>query len=655
MKKKSALAAGVFAIALLTLAFAGCVSDQNSDSGSAVDGETSEIGLVTSDMFSDRDLEIGYTDYITVNISNAGCTATSDQVTIAGSTVTLTAEGTYLIQGSLSDGQIIVDAGEEAKLQIVLADAAISNADSAALYIMSADKVFLTLAPDSENTLAVTGDYVQTDDNTVDAAIFAKSDLTLNGSGSLTINAAYGHGVVSKDDLAITGGSFEITAAEHGLVGKNSVRIASGTFDITSGEDGIHTENNDDTSLGYIYIADGNFVITAQSDGIDAKDILQIDDGDFDISCGEGSASVSTAREANPDGWSNWGGWDQVPQQSTDGSQQTQPQRPSDTDGANSDTQTLPDGATTPQEGTTTEAEDDTSIKGLKATTDLVIKGGSFKIDATDDAIHSNANIYLLGGEFNLASGDDGVHADSATIISDGNLMISECYEGIEGNSIEISGGTFDITADDDGLNAAGGADSSGTMGPGGDNFSADSNCYINISSGEIKIASLGDGIDSNGSITVSGGNITVFGPVSGGNSAIDYMGEGTISGGIVIALGSSGMAINFDDNSTQGSILCNLDSAQAAETVVTLIDSNGQEIISVTSPKQYQSVLISSPEIQSGETYTLTCGELSQTIEMTGTIYSNGAQGGGMGGNGNSRQQQMPGQATDDASATEE
>ena len=144
------------------------------------------------------------------------------------------------------------------------------------------------------------------DENSIDAVIFAKTDLTLNGSGSLTINAQAGHGVVSKDDLVITGGNYTITAASHGLSGKDSIAIAGGTFTITSGKDGIHAENADDLSLGTLYIADGTYTIASQGDAVSAQGALQIDGGTFDLYTGEGSASVdmTTSDDLGPMGGS---------------------------------------------------------------------------------------------------------------------------------------------------------------------------------------------------------------------------------------------------------------------------------------------------------------------------------------------------------------
>ena len=291
------------------LALSGCGGQTAGENGasentSGEDGASSENAAASavstidvSGLFSDRDLEGTYDESEAVVIELTGGTAScgSGYVSIDGGTVTITGEGVYLLSGTLTDGQIIVNAGDTDKVQLVLAGADITSSASAAIYSLEADKVFVTLAEGTENSLSNGGEYISIDDNNIDAVIFSKTDLTLNGSGSLTITAAAGHGVVSKDDLVITGGSYTVNAARHGLDGKDSVAIADGTFTITSGKDGIHTENSDDLTLGALYISGGTFDITAQGDGVSAQGTLRIDGGSFDIYTGEGSESVEMA------------------------------------------------------------------------------------------------------------------------------------------------------------------------------------------------------------------------------------------------------------------------------------------------------------------------------------------------------------------------
>ncbi|MBR1496029.1 MAG: carbohydrate-binding domain-containing protein [Oscillospiraceae bacterium] len=239
--------------------------------------------------FSKRDLSGEYdaseTIAIILNGNSANCD--SEGVTVAGSTVTITAAGTYLLSGTL-DGTIIVDATNEDKVQLVLDSVTIRSDTFAAIYVKQADKVFITLANGAVNTLSNGGAFTQIDDNNVDAAIFSKDDLTLNGTGTLKISSPAGHGIVSKDELTITDGSYEISASKHALSGKDSIAIADGTFTLTSGKDGLHSENSDDETYGSIYIAGGTFTISSADDGIHANTLLTIDGGTFDITAAEG-------------------------------------------------------------------------------------------------------------------------------------------------------------------------------------------------------------------------------------------------------------------------------------------------------------------------------------------------------------------------------
>ncbi|MGE4276097.1 MAG: carbohydrate-binding domain-containing protein [Lawsonibacter sp.] len=626
--KKKLIALAMSAVLCISLAACG----NTKTTGASISAETVSATTAAADeMFTDRDYETDYSDFVTITLSDGNTSAEGSGVTVDGNTVTITDEGTYLMTGTLTDGQIVVDAADTAKIQIVLDNVSVTSQGSAALYVKSADKVFLTMAEGSENALASSGEFVQTDDNTVDGAIFAKSDLTMNGNGILTIASETGHGVVTKDDLKITSGTYVVTAAAQGLAGKDSVRIAAGTVTITAGKDGIHAENSEDTTKGFVYIVDGTFTITAEGDGISASGTETILNGTYDLTTGGGSASAA-AKIGNDMGGGMRGGWN-----NTDG---TMPSGTPPTDSGTASTASTSDTAVeaTPMADTTTTttadttSDDSTSTKGLKAGGDLVISGGTFIIDSADDAVHSNGNLTVSGGEFTISTGDDGFHADAATSVSSGTVNITESYEGIEGATIVISGGTISLVASDDGLNAAGGNDGSGSMGD--DAFGSDSGYFIAISGGTITVDAGGDGIDSNGDLTVSGGTIYVSGPTNSGNGALDYNSNASITGGVIVAVGATGMDQNFGSDSTQGSILYQLASFQAAGTVVTLKDSGGNVLASYTPAKQFQSVVISAPGVASGSTYTLTVGSETETIEMTDTIYGTGSQmGGGMNG----------------------
>lgn len=253
-----------------------------------------------------------------------------------------------------------------------------------------------------------------------------------------------------------------------------------------------------------------------------------------------------------------------------------------------------------------------------------------YNIDSCDDAIHSNGNVTVSGGTFSIKTGDDGIHADENVSITAGEIVISKSYEGVEGETIDISGGVISIVASDDGMNAAGGNDGSGFLGR-PDTFGGSSDCYINISGGMLTINASGDGIDSNGSLAVSGGEVYICGSTSNGDGALDYDGNAIITGGIVVAVGSSGMAQNFGTNSTQGSILLNYQSLSTSEVV--LKESSGNVILSFTPEKSYNSVIISCPSLVKGRTYTITaCGQTKE-VTLTSLVYGSSS---GMGGGGN-------------------
>ena len=610
------------ATALSMTAVAGCTGTKSS-TGNVVSSETevnaeetsaqSEAGSFSSaDMFTERDLAGTYEESgaVYVTLSDDGITGETDGVAINGQTVTITAEGTYIFSGTLSEGQIVVDA-DKAKVQIVFDNVDITCASSAAVYVKNAEKVFVTLAEGSQNTLRNTDEYVAIDDNNIDAVIFAKSDLTLNGTGSLTIVSAEGHGIVSKDDLKITGGTYDITAAGHALSGKDSVRIADGTFILTAEKDGIHAENADDEEKGYIYIADGDFTITSDGDGMDASNIVQIEDGTFDITAGGGAANSQKTHESDMPG----GGMSQNIERPDGESMPQMGEKPDEE--SMSQMGEKPDGENMPQDTTTDESS--TSTKGIKAGGGMYLNGGTYQIDSADDSIHSNANITIADGTYTLATGDDGVHADDALTVNGGTITVTESYEGLEGLTVTINDGTIDITARDDGINTAGGTDQSG-FGTFGDHFkgmdsaddeteeTTDNEMWMELNGGYIHILAGGDGVDSNGDLTINGGEIYIDGPSDNGNSAIDYGDRSSayVNGGMLVAIGSSGMAEGMSDSSKQEVLMVKLGEQMEAGNVV-LTDSEGNVIVSYTALKTYDCVIISTAEVESGATYTLT------------------------------------------------
>lgn len=586
MKKWISISLALF---FLLSALAGCESTGTTTQDDAASGslETSSLTQADAEMFTDRDYNTEYDESssIRIQLNGSSATASSDSVQISGTTVTITEEATYILSGTLDDGMIIVDAPDTAKLQLVLDGVNINSQTSAPLYILEADKVVVTLADGSENTLSNGGSFVAIDEENIDAALYSKQDLTLNGSGSLTVTSPAWHGIASNDDLVITGGAYTVSAASHGLNANDSVRITGETsLAVDAGKDGIHAENNDDTSLGFVYISNGAMDIESEGDGVSAGAYMQIENGVFQIVAGGGSENSS--KESSD----SWGGFR----------------------GGRGPGQTA--------ESADTTDDSSTSMKGIKSTGDMVITNGSFTVNSADDAVHSNASLTVNGGTFEIASGDDAFHADETLTTTAGTVNITESYEGLEALHINIHGGDITLVSRDDGLNAAGGTDASGTAGgrdgmfdgrgaPGGGGTST-SNGSITISGGTLHITASGDGIDANGSLTVSGGYTVVAGPTQGDTATLDYDTSATITGGTFIGTGASGMAQTFSD-SEQGVVSVSVGN-QSAGTAITLTDSDGNTIISYTPELSFHVVIFSSPDIVSGQSYTVTAGSVS-------------------------------------------
>ena len=227
-----------------------------------------------SDLFSDRDLEQ------TADLTGATNVTVSD-----GDTVSIKTAGVYVLTGTAANAQVVVEAGDKDKVQLVLDGVSITNDSTPCIYVKSADKVFVTTT-DSENTLTVSGTFTADGTTNTDAVIFSKDDLVLNGKGRLTISSTE-NGITSKDDLKITGGTIEITCTADALEANDSIRIADGTITIKTSKDGLHAENDEDSTLGYVYIGGGTLTIDAGDDAIHATTVLRVDSGTMDLTARE--------------------------------------------------------------------------------------------------------------------------------------------------------------------------------------------------------------------------------------------------------------------------------------------------------------------------------------------------------------------------------
>lgn len=246
---------------------------------------------VSDGMFKKRDYSISYTDPVRVDLSDPASFDSLKGITLKDGALTIIRPGCYLLTGTL-DGRIVIDTDEDEKVQLVLENASVTCHDSAAIYVASADKVFLTTAKDSSNTISSEADLMEAD---IDAAIYSEYDLTLNGEGLLTVNCPKGHAVATRDDLKITSGRYELTAGKQGLNGKDSIRIADGEITIRSLRDGMHSEHKK-AEKGFIYIGGGRIDISAGRDGIYASNYIVITDGQLKINSGNGTTDAADGK-----------------------------------------------------------------------------------------------------------------------------------------------------------------------------------------------------------------------------------------------------------------------------------------------------------------------------------------------------------------------
>ena len=321
--------------------------------------------------------------------------------------------------------------------------------------------------------------------------------------------------------------------------------------------------------------------INASNDGIQAENILVINDGAINIKTNNGAADTTQTHIDNMD--MGRGGF-----------------------GFNNN------------KTTTTTDDTSESRKGIKAGNMLIINDGDITIDSDDDSVHCNSVIYIYGGTINAATGDDGVHADDLLTVNGGTINITQCYEGIEADDIVINDGDISVVSSDDGINSSDGS--------------------ITINGGNLLINASGDGLDANGSIIINGGYIVVLGPTSDGDTAIDYDDSCTINGGTVMAFGSSGM-LEIPKGASNGACIVTAFTSVSGGSKYTLSDSNGNEILSYTPSKAYAAAIVYSDKITTGNTYDITAGSTTLSIEVTSDVTSNVSSGLGKAGGMN-----MPG-----------
>ena len=568
--------------------------------------------------------------YFTTNDQNgswdttgaAVITLTGDGASISGNgayvydgNVVIAEAGRYVFSGNLEDGSIIVDTHDSSKVWILLDGVEINCSDDACIQVDQADKVFLTLAEGSENTLISGSAYSDTalSDGT-DGAIFAHDDLTINGSGSLTVTAQYSHGISANDDLVITGGTITISAADDAIHVNDSIRIKDAAITVTAGDDGLLTTN--EVENGYLYIESGTLDITASGDGIHTTGDITVAGGETNISAGD--------------------------------------------DGIHSDASVYV------QSGTILISD---CYEGIEALI-IDVSGGDVSINCEDDGFNANGGSGdMFGGGGQMGGGrndgtsghggmqgsgtDDGMTGERPTPPDMGEEGMTGERPTPPGMGEEGTTGERPTPPDmgEEGMSGGMPAGQETETASGSGQSSADTEdveTYISISGGNIRIVNEvgqdADGLDSNGDIKISGGTIYISLLGTGSNCAVDYASESggvaEITGGTIIACGASSMAEGFDSTSTQASILYNTSTVAEAGTTLTVTDADGSVLLSWEVPCSFSSALISCPEMKVGGTYTVSAGGTSEeiTLEDVSTTYCDsqgGMHGGDMGQGG--------------------
>ena len=657
--KRNCVAAVILTMCLMT---AGCARNSTSTT-TASGGETTITSGITKE-----DTDVTHADdaenyRVSITSDFTVTSDTSDGVTQSGSVYTITKAGEYTVAGLLSEGQLIVDAGDEDEITIVLNGTSITCSSGSPIYVKNASEVKIK---SEENTFNEVIDKraEATDDSSDDAgnaAIYATCDLKLVGKGALVVTGNYNNGIQSKDDLSIKNVIVKVTAVNNAIKGNDAVDIESGNIIAISAKgDGIKTSNssisNKDNQKGIVTITGGNIDVYAACDGIDAAYGVDISgDGNLNIytdtyseyseevTSSGSSSGTSSGRDSSANksasantvsyvaasdtianapggfGGGNMGGMD-----GQNGGNKAGGDRlgmPGDfNESGNSSGQSY-------------------STKGIKAESEINISGFTINISSTDDGIHANSDsgvletgedgkgtIVINGGSITISSGDDGMHADKQLDVNDGYINVVTSYEGLEAITINLNGGKIYVYATDDGINACTG---DGKTSP-----------IVNVTGGYIDVTTTSgdtDGIDSNGNYVQTGGFVLVKGGSSSGNvsGSIDVDGTVTITGGTCVALGG---VCETPINSANAYVLSSVSFSSGR---YSLKDASGNEVISFTVDGSFSNGWICSDTLTTGTSYTLYRGSdsIADWTQESGTMGASGTGGfgggnmGGMGG----------------------
>jgi len=498
-----------FAVSL----FVACGADSTSNStqeSSSSDGSVVSSSSVTVESSSSETIFLpvgdcdGTDSYIV--FSDVGPSITSTNVVNAvGNVVTISCSGNYYLSGSASDAQVVVQTAtaDSGNVYLYLNGITLTNTTDAPIYVKNAEKTLLYMVDGTTNTFTDAATRPSGTD-TASACIFSKDDLTLKGTGTLVVNGKYNNGIHSSNDLRIRDIPIvNVTAVNNGIKGKRSVDIENGVITVTTTSgDGIKADTTDDDGTkGGVLITGGTFTIQSGADGIQAYDSLTISDGTFSITTGTGipNTSASTGTGGNTGG------------------------RPG-------------------QSSSSSSTDEDSSYKGLKSDAVIYITGGTFTINAVEDAIHSNDVATIGGGTFAIAA-RRGAHADNTLNINGGTLLVTTSYEGFEAGIINFNGGYTSVTATDDAWNAS------------TSDATSVSTAVVNVNGGTHIASAGGDGLDSNGDFYVNDGFVIIEQNNTSSNGILD-VGDGSnykfyFKGGTLLGVGTSSMGISSQISGT--------------------------------------------------------------------------------------------------------
>jgi hypothetical protein len=478
-----------------------------------------------------------------ITFSLNSITADDESINIEDNIITIDTEGVYELTGTSEQATIYVDASSDDTITFVLSDVNLSSATGPIFYIENADKVIIHVSDGSNNQLTDTS----TTEYDKDSIIYAKDDLTINGTGTLTIDAGLQKGIKANDDLLIYGTTLTITSEGHGIKVNNSITISEANITIYSNGDGIQSDNEDDPTESLIYLMSGTYQITSYGDAISSSYDLTIYDGTYTLVSGYQNNNIDDTSgkglKADHNLYLINGSFDIT-------------------------------------------SEDD----AMHSDDGLIIFDGTYVISTSDDGIHTNNSLEIKGGNITITNAYEGIEGKYIDI-SGGTIDVFATDDGINGSDPDISSEVADVP--------------NGTTGS-----STTSTATINISGGIITVSAEDDAIDSNGTITISGGIIVINGPTSGMQSLIDYDLEWILTGGIIIGTSGYGNETKTpSDDSTQISLTYNISSTKTSGTQVSLLDENNDVVISFTPEKSYQVVFITTPELDQDTNYTLAVG----------------------------------------------